>query len=73
MSDEQDKTEAAPAAPSGPVLRGAGLRRALARKLPKLAVAGDDETGMKVDPHAVDLDADAFIGPLHALASEGKG
>lgn len=72
MSEEQDKS--APAAvPAGPVLRGAPLRRALSRKIPQLAVAGDDEGGMKVDPHAVDLDADAFIGPLHALVSEGKG
>jgi hypothetical protein len=42
-------------------------------KLPKLAVAGDSAGATSVDPHAADLDADAFIGPLHALVSEGRG
>ncbi len=56
--------------------RGAALRRELVAKLPPLAVAGDSGEGkraMSVDPGAVDLDADAFIGPLHTLVSEGRG
>jgi hypothetical protein len=65
--------QAAQAAPSGPVKRGAALRRELVAKLPQLAVTGDSAGAMNVDPAAVDLDADAFIGPLHALVSEGRG
>jgi hypothetical protein len=64
---------AAPTAPVGPIKRGAALRRELTAKLPPLAVASDSAGAMKVDPDAVDLDADAFIGPLHALVSEGRG
>jgi hypothetical protein len=63
----------APVAPATPVKRGAALRRELLAKLPQLTVAGDAAGAMKVDPDAVDLDADAFIGPLHALVSEGRG
>jgi hypothetical protein len=58
--------------PTGPIKRGAALRRELVAKLSQLAVAGDSAGAMKVDPGAVDLDADAFIGPLHALVSEGR-
>ena len=53
--------------------RGATLRRELLAKLPPLPVAGDAAGALRVDPNAVDLDADAFVGPLAALVSEGKG
>jgi hypothetical protein len=70
---ETPKPPAQPAAPAGSIKRGAALRRELVAKLPKLAVAGDSAGATSVDPHAADLDADAFIGPLHALVSEGRG
>lgn len=57
--------------PAGPIQRGAALRRALLAKLTPLAVTADSAGAMKVDSSAVDLDADAFIGPLHAIVSEG--
>jgi hypothetical protein len=62
-----------PARPAGAIKRGALLRRELLAKLPQLVVAGDSAGAMSVDPDAVDLDADAFIGPLHGLVSEGRG
>ena len=62
----------APRLPSGPIPRGATLRRALLTKLTKLAVTADSAGAMKVDANAADLDADAFIGPLHALVAEGQ-
>ncbi|MEP7121862.1 MAG: hypothetical protein ABJE95_13160 [Byssovorax sp.] len=60
-----------PRAPTGPIQRGAPLRRALLGKLTRLAVTADSAGAMKVDPGAADLDADAFIAPLHALVAEG--
>jgi hypothetical protein len=61
-----------PARPTGSILRGAALRRELVTRLPQLAVAGDSAGAMNVDPGAVDLDADAFVGPLQTLVSEGR-
>jgi hypothetical protein len=58
--------------PTAPIQRGAALRRALLGKLAKLAVTADSAGAMKVDSSAADLDADAFIGPLHAIVSEGQ-
>jgi hypothetical protein len=62
----------APRLPAGPIQRGAALRRALLTKLAPLAVTADSAGAMKVDSSAADLDADAFIGPLHALVAEGQ-
>lgn len=61
-----------PPRPAGGVKRGVDLRRELVAKLGQLPVSGDSAGAMKVDPSAVDLDADAFIGPLNTLVSEGR-
>lgn len=61
-----------PARAAGSIKRGAALRRELVTRLAQLPVAGDSAGATKVDPGAADLDADAFIGPLYALVSEGR-
>jgi hypothetical protein len=67
-----EASAAPPRLPSGPIQRGATLRRALLAKLTPLAVTADSAGAMKVDSSAADLDADAFIGPLHAIVAEGQ-
>lgn len=62
----------APRLPARPIQRGATLRRALLTRLAPLAVTADSAGAMKVDSSAADLDADAFIGPLHAIVAEGQ-
>ena len=69
---EGESEAKAPRLPAGPIQRGASLRRALLTKLAPLAVTADSAGAMKVDSSAADLDADAFIGPLHAIVAEGQ-
>ena len=67
MNDDREKE----AAPSN-VSRGPELRRALVKKLPAFTLARGGEGAVNVDPHLLDLDADAFIEPLHALLENGR-
>ena len=80
MSDDDDKPAAAPpAGVSGP-RQGAAFRRRLLDRLPKLEVRGfamaDTVRGAaaSVDLKSIlDLEADAFIGPLEPLAPPTGG
>jgi hypothetical protein len=60
-------------ADSGPVLRGAALRQALAAKLPVPDAARDAGGVLLVDPGALDLGADELAEPLEGVVSPARG
>jgi len=74
MSEKNDPkaTEAPPKEPAVKVTRGAELRRALVKKLPPFTLSRGGEGTVNVDPHLLDLDADEFIEPLHAVVEKDR-